>query len=137
MNFYDDPLVAKQLFPFTLTRSAADIRIGITTIREKWMAVNYPGQEPIPSHLLPTPATQAAINAKQPVQFQSGLSIEFPWHIFQHNDQVLKNDFAVITTGRTSQPIASSNSVIAPENIFLRSEERRVGKESKIWWSQK
>ena len=119
MNFYDDPLVAKQLFPFTLTRSAADIRIGITTIREKWMALNYSGQEPVPSHLVPTPATAAAIHAKQPVQFQNGLPIEFPWHIFLHNGQVLKNDFMIITAGRTSQPVSPSNSVIAPENIFL------------------
>ena len=119
MNFYDDPLVAKQLFPFTLTRSAADIRIGITTIREKWMALNYSGHEPVPSHLVPMPATVEAIRAKKPVQFEHGLPIEFPWHIFVHNDQVLKNDFMVITAGRTSQPLSPSNSVISPENIFL------------------
>ena len=28
------------LFPFTLTRSAADIRIGILTIREKWERIS-------------------------------------------------------------------------------------------------
>ena len=32
----DDIECRKDLFPFTLTRSAADIRIGILTIREKW-----------------------------------------------------------------------------------------------------
>ena len=32
----DDTAVQQQLFPFTLTRSAADIRIGILTIRQKW-----------------------------------------------------------------------------------------------------
>jgi UDP-N-acetylglucosamine diphosphorylase / glucose-1-phosphate thymidylyltransferase / UDP-N-acetylgalactosamine diphosphorylase / glucosamine-1-phosphate N-acetyltransferase / galactosamine-1-phosphate N-acetyltransferase len=119
MNFYDDPLVAKQLFPFTLTRSAADIRIGITTIREKWKALNYRGHEPIPSHLIPTAATTAAIDAKRPVRFESGLSIVFPWHIFQYNEEVLRSDFKRITDGRTSQPLSSSNRVIVPENVFL------------------
>ena len=33
----DDIIECREdLFPFTLTRSAADIRIGILTIREKW-----------------------------------------------------------------------------------------------------
>src|SRR3954464_1176277 len=32
----DDTLIYQHLFPFTLTRAAADIRIGILTIREKW-----------------------------------------------------------------------------------------------------
>jgi UDP-N-acetylglucosamine diphosphorylase / glucose-1-phosphate thymidylyltransferase / UDP-N-acetylgalactosamine diphosphorylase / glucosamine-1-phosphate N-acetyltransferase / galactosamine-1-phosphate N-acetyltransferase len=32
----DDTLIQPHLYPFTFTRSAADIRIGILTIREKW-----------------------------------------------------------------------------------------------------
>jgi hypothetical protein len=34
--FLTDKEIKDNLFPFTLTRSAADIRIGILTIREKW-----------------------------------------------------------------------------------------------------
>src|SRR5688500_4673702 len=119
MNFYDDPQISKQLFPFTLTRSAADIRIGITTIREKWAALNLPGHQTVPSHLVPTPATLEAINSGKPIDFDRTLPLEFPWHIFLYNDQVLKNDFQLITAGRTSQQIPSSNRVLSPENIFL------------------
>src|ERR1700738_2900663 len=32
----DDTLIKPHLFPFTLTRASADIRIGILTIRQKW-----------------------------------------------------------------------------------------------------
>src|SRR3977135_240739 len=32
----DDTFIRDDLFPFTLTRSVADIRVGILTIREKW-----------------------------------------------------------------------------------------------------
>jgi UDP-N-acetylglucosamine diphosphorylase/glucosamine-1-phosphate N-acetyltransferase len=33
---FDDPILRTELFPFTLTRPAGDIRIGILTIAEKW-----------------------------------------------------------------------------------------------------
>src|SRR5580692_2597773 len=38
MNYilFDDKLTRENLKPFTFTRPAADIRIGILTIREKW-----------------------------------------------------------------------------------------------------
>jgi UDP-N-acetylglucosamine diphosphorylase / glucose-1-phosphate thymidylyltransferase / UDP-N-acetylgalactosamine diphosphorylase / glucosamine-1-phosphate N-acetyltransferase / galactosamine-1-phosphate N-acetyltransferase len=119
MNFYDDPHISKQLFPFTLTRSAADIRIGITTIREKWAALDLPAHQTTPSHLIPTPATREAITAGQPIDFRKTLPLEFPWHIFMYNDQVLRDDFKQLTAGRRSEPIPSSNRVIARENIFL------------------
>lgn len=34
---FDDPVIRKQLLPFTYTRPVCDIRIGIRTIREKWI----------------------------------------------------------------------------------------------------
>ena len=33
---YDDNLIRKQLLPLTYTRPIARLRIGITTIEEKW-----------------------------------------------------------------------------------------------------
>jgi UDP-N-acetylglucosamine diphosphorylase/glucosamine-1-phosphate N-acetyltransferase len=41
------------------------------------------------------------------------------WQIFSLNEQEIKKDFALITNGRKSQPIPSSNFVKNPENIFL------------------
>ena len=35
----DDIACKEDLYPFTLTRSVADIRVGILTIREKWEAL--------------------------------------------------------------------------------------------------
>ena len=45
--------------------------------------------------------------------------LDYPWQIFQNNETFLKNDFALITEGRKSQPIDASNTVIASENIFV------------------
>src|SRR5450755_1279693 len=77
------------LFPFTLTRSIPDIRVGILTLREK--------QE----RLAPVPA------------------LHHPWEIFQLNDAALRSDFQVITQDRRSQPIPASVQAICPENIFI------------------
>ena len=38
ITFFDDLQIREQLLPFTYTRSIADIRIGITTIVEKWIS---------------------------------------------------------------------------------------------------
>jgi UDP-N-acetylglucosamine diphosphorylase/glucosamine-1-phosphate N-acetyltransferase len=47
------------------------------------------------------------------------LTIEHPWDIFQKNDAAIREDFELLTEGRTSQPIPSSVNVIAAENIFI------------------
>ena len=35
-TLFDDPVIREQLLPFTYTRAIADIRIGISTLKEKW-----------------------------------------------------------------------------------------------------
>ena len=45
--------------------------------------------------------------------------IEHTWDIFKLNGEALLADFGLLTTGRESQPISSTNQVSAPENIFL------------------
>jgi UDP-N-acetylglucosamine diphosphorylase/glucosamine-1-phosphate N-acetyltransferase len=45
--------------------------------------------------------------------------IKHPWNIFELNDQELRLDFELLTRGRKSQAISSTNQVINPEHIFL------------------
>ena len=82
------------LFPFTLTRPIADIRVGILTIREK----EQHGSRGV-LHWIPL--------------------LTRPWHIFQLNAEALVDDFTLLTSGRLSQPIPSSVQAIAPDNIFI------------------
>jgi len=82
------PLI-DDLFPFTQTRAAKDIRIGILTLGEK--GGDWPGAG----------------------------RIRYPWDIFQWNDEALRYDFTQITKGRSSQPLPASVQAIAEENIFL------------------
>ena len=75
------------MYPFTLTRSFKDIRLGILTI----------GEKNLPEILHPTQ----------------------PWDLFLFNDAAIRFDFKLITSGRHSQHIASSNGIITPENVFI------------------
>jgi UDP-N-acetylglucosamine diphosphorylase/glucosamine-1-phosphate N-acetyltransferase len=45
--------------------------------------------------------------------------IQYPWHIFFHNDWALREDFELITKNRKSAPIPATVQAIAPENIFI------------------
>jgi len=45
--------------------------------------------------------------------------LDYAWNIFQHNDTFIKNDFALVTEGRKSQPIDTSNTVMNPDNVFV------------------
>lgn len=47
------------------------------------------------------------------------MGVFLPWHIFQLNDRALRDDFALLTKGRTSEPIPAGNQVTAPENVFI------------------
>ncbi len=47
------------------------------------------------------------------------LKINHLWDIFLYNDEAIRQDFALLTEGRTSQPISASNQVLGAENIFL------------------
>ncbi|RZK63071.1 MAG: glucose-1-phosphate thymidylyltransferase, partial [Pedobacter sp.] len=47
------------------------------------------------------------------------MRIEHPWDIFQKNDAAIREDFELLTEGRTSQPIPASVNTISPENIFI------------------
>ena len=50
---------------------------------------------------------------------ESVISIENTWDIFSKNGEAIQQDFHLITKDRTSQPIPTSNNVMAPENIFI------------------
>ncbi|HTQ63298.1 MAG TPA: putative sugar nucleotidyl transferase [Puia sp.] len=129
----DDAETIQDFFPFTLTRSVADIRIGITTIREKWekffgyaIRADQPQDKTIPvlpSNIIPDKSLIIAIQEKNYQQYISSVkelkTIRYPWHIFQLNDENIRSDFKFITKERESAKISSTNKVIQSENIFI------------------
>ena len=47
------------------------------------------------------------------------LRVEHTWDIFSNNDAAIREDFELLTEGRTSQPIPITVNVIGKENIFI------------------
>jgi UDP-N-acetylglucosamine diphosphorylase/glucosamine-1-phosphate N-acetyltransferase len=47
------------------------------------------------------------------------LRVEHTWDIFSNNDAAIREDFELLTEGRTSQPIPKTVNVIGKENIFI------------------
>lgn len=45
--------------------------------------------------------------------------LDHPWQLMQWNDSMLRNDFALVTKGRTSQPLPSTVNVLQPADIFI------------------
>lgn len=130
----DDIECKNDLYPFTLTRSAADIRIGILTIREKWermldqnVYTTSEIQETKKKSLTIFPANiLSSLQLIKSLKHSSGkdlsklnpVSIKYPWHIFQHNDVAIKEDFELLTRKRKSKKISYTNKIIG-KNIFL------------------
>lgn len=50
---------------------------------------------------------------------EEGLRVEHPWDIFQKNDAAIREDFELLTEGRTSQPIPATVNVLGAENVFI------------------
>ena len=108
-SFEDD------FFPFSLTRSLADIRCGILTIREKW---NYqlqnipafPAGISIPANIIPDHELVQSI-VELNTEFALGktpILSKLP-DILLYNSSEIKKDFDLITRGRITASISSTN----------------------------
>ncbi len=135
--FLDDLSFNNALFPFGTVRSIAHIRMGILTIFEKWRFY-FPGQvfiasekliqEPelgscikFPGNFVPSAKYLKTLSdQQQKIAFTPDCKIlEHPWQIFEFNDWAIRQDFHMMTEGRSSQKISPSNNPIGAENIFV------------------
>lgn len=133
--FLDDSKCREQLFPFSLTRHVADIRIGILTIKEKWSHLSksaiFTNEKNIPenalvinANVIPTEKNieiliKAASDKIAVMDTEDIKIIQHPWHIFQCNDWALRKDFEMITRNRTSQKISATNKCSNKKDIFI------------------
>lgn len=159
---FDDNNVRRRLLPLTYTRPTAMLRVGITTIDEKWRAMlgdasysyltvpylkkKYPlkarhNNLMVAGHVIPTPSiSQQALALEHGEALMLGEDLiafngsahdfdnrhftkivypDSPPHIlhslpdiFEFNGDVLEQDFIRLTSGRESQPLSSSCTVV-------------------------
>src|SRR5450432_242034 len=111
-------------FPFSLTRSVADMRCGILTIREKWNVYlknkpPLPGSVSIPANIIPDPGIVGAVFLPNPeLSFAQSTRLLQLADILRLNASEIKNDFQLITAGRQSAPISPTNK-LSGTDIFL------------------
>ena len=135
--YLNDDEVKDNLFPFSITRSVADIRVGILTIREKWeLLLNQRIQLSDNKNLTTASATIFAANiipsrkfinslvngskdfSKDP-DWQAVRIVQYPWNIFGWNDWAIREDFILLTHDRITHPIPKSVITINPREIFI------------------
>jgi UDP-N-acetylglucosamine diphosphorylase/glucosamine-1-phosphate N-acetyltransferase len=126
---FDDSEIKQSLWPLTATRNAADIRVGILTIREKWERVlknfdsDMSASITINAAIIPSQKSQYSINDYGTLEMLNDIGnnkqITFPWDIFKINDWAIRKDFELMTLGRKSQKISNTNTCFNTENIFL------------------
>ncbi len=124
--FLDESSCRQKLFPFTQTRHVAAIRVGILTIEEKWQKLGFTvhlqknnlpaGTIRVQANIIPTQTNHPQILASD---LTGAAILEYPWQIFQFNDSALREDFKLLTAGRTSAPLSSTNKLIGAHDIFI------------------
>ena len=134
--FLDDINCRQLLQPFSLTRHVSELRVGITTIRQKWemltsgwaeIVVNVEHAKDaikIESNIIPTVDNFKKIielsKANQKVEESDLIKvIIYPWHLLQFNEYALKYDFDLITRNKKSLLISNSNNVVNEKMIFI------------------
>lgn len=128
----DDPEIRENLLPLTYTRPVSALRLGISTIKEKWEAqlgeecavrvsVDYLAEK--------FPDTSAPDATVLPSHQVPGVGeIKHVYDIFLLNAQAIEVDFNRLTQGRKSRPISSTCTVIgSPERVFIEDGARVEG----------
>jgi len=66
------------------------------------------------------PGNDLGLPAEDRMSYEGTVSnIELPWHLFTMNDKAIRDDFQLLTAGRASAPVSTTNQVIAPEAVFI------------------
>lgn len=133
----DDIPFNQALYPFAAVRSMVYLRVGILSILEKWQLA-FPGkvsltsqQSPsrntadetlkVPANIIPTIDLFNHIKAENGKSFDPNKyqRLDHSWQIFEYNDEAIREDFELITSGRKSREISDDNRTVCPENIFV------------------
>src|SRR5829696_9254006 len=93
------------LYPVGQVQPVPDLRIGITSIREKWARAELKTTVNIPANLLPSEELINSINSNQYEAEFERAQIRYVWELNQHNDRSIRADFDFISNIQGSAPI--------------------------------
>ncbi|MGB4771776.1 MAG: putative sugar nucleotidyl transferase [Chitinophagaceae bacterium] len=113
----------ENLFPLTLTRHSADIRVGILTIREKWAHANIDFNGEVPANLIPS---KAFFDRLQRSGWEAAMAdteayrtFSYPWELTELNAWAIVADFELMTAGRSSSSLNNTNKRMGGNSVFI------------------
>jgi UDP-N-acetylglucosamine diphosphorylase/glucosamine-1-phosphate N-acetyltransferase len=76
--------------------------------------------EDVIAYFAKDPQEDIDFKAFEAIEYEANvIKLEHTWDIFSKNGEAIQQDFELVTKGRISQPVPSSNNIIAAHNIFL------------------
>jgi len=113
------------LYPIAQVLPVADLRLGVTTIREKWalaFALNphlKASQVSVPANVLPFPHVIDMLLSNSLQNIPEEFQIRHAWELNQLNDQLIRSDFESISRTRSSAPVPKDVIARNPKDIFI------------------
>src|SRR5450432_3107891 len=111
-------------YPFSLTRSVGDIRLGILTLRKKWKYYLKDKEDlvkelSIPANILPDKGIVGKLKQPQPAEaLLDANKLCQVTDLLKLNGSEIVNDYACITRGRQSEAISGTNKIFG-NPIFI------------------
>lgn len=123
----NDSAIRESLFPFSLNRHVADMRIGMLTIREKWNlglkllpSLELPSE--IPANIIPSYAFFKEIDSNgwtnALTNSETYRLLNAPWEIAAYNDWALRADFEMKTFGEKTSILPNTIQTIGSQLFF-------------------
>ena len=107
------PIDSNLFYPFSQTRLPEDFRIGILTIREKWERF-WSDRDSQTDKKTINPLQLPGIIDAEETKILTNVT-----DIIKFNDWALRQDYALLTKGRTSAAISATNNVMNSLNMFI------------------
>lgn len=129
MSSFSEIHCRENLFPFTLTRHTADLRIGMFTNRERWtLAATYFSSldqlQDIPANLIPGYEffQHANVHGLESalVDGTTYRTIQYPWDIATHNAWVIEQDYRMMFRSKENVSLPDKVNITGPsDQLFI------------------
>jgi UDP-N-acetylglucosamine diphosphorylase/glucosamine-1-phosphate N-acetyltransferase len=122
---FSDKEAKRGLYPLAQVQPVADLRLGITTIREKWDQILsrssnvVTGQISVPANLLPSLEIINLLASNRLSEIPGEWQIRHAWELNQLNDRLIRSDLETISSIHSSARIPKEVVTRNPKDIFI------------------
>jgi UDP-N-acetylglucosamine diphosphorylase / glucose-1-phosphate thymidylyltransferase / UDP-N-acetylgalactosamine diphosphorylase / glucosamine-1-phosphate N-acetyltransferase / galactosamine-1-phosphate N-acetyltransferase len=123
MVSFTESSATEDLYPLTLTRQVADVRVGILTIREKWQLAGLAAEQPVDPAIVPNNQFFQAVAAEGYASAANRddlcFRLHYPWEIPSLNAKAISEDLEIMVSGMERMELPSQVQVTGdPGSVF-------------------